>query len=131
LADKSRIDDWVGINSRKGALDENTIWAFDMFLLTPTTYFSYLTPFLDDETQAKIDFTKLKVVTITSNLKNDFGPAIANVCLAQDGTGMSQSGLLMTYWKVPEVALDPSGAFVRPPSSLDFREIQPGTCALK
>ena len=72
LADKSRIDDWVGINSRKGALDQSTIWAFDMFLLTPTTYFSYLAPFLDDETQAKIDFTKLKVVTITSNSKNDF-----------------------------------------------------------
>lgn len=131
LADKSRIDDWVGINSRKGALDESTIWAFDMFLLTPTTYFSYLAPFLDDETQAKIDFKKLRVVTITSNVKNDFGPAIANVCLAQDGAGMSQSGLLLTHWRVPEEALDPSGAFIRPPSSLDFREIQAGTCVLK
>jgi hypothetical protein len=131
LADKSRIDDWVGINSRKGALDQSTIWAFDMFLLTPTTYFSYLVPFLDDETQTKIDFTKLKVVTITSNSKNDFGPAIANVCLVQDGTGMSESGLLRTHWKVPELAVDPSGAFIRPPSSLDFREIQTGTCVLK
>jgi hypothetical protein len=131
LADKSRIDDWVGINSRKGALDQSTIWAFDMFLLTPTTYFSYLAPFLDDETQAKIDFTKLKVVTITSNSKNDFGPAIANVCLVQDGTGLSHSGLLMTHWKVPELALDPSGAFIRPLPNLDFREIQAGTCVLK
>lgn len=131
LADKSRIDDWVGINSRKGALDGSTIWAFDMFLLTPTTYFSYLAPFLDDETQAKIDFRKLRVVTVTSNVKNDFGPAIANVCLAQDGARMGQSGLLMTHWKVPEEALDPSGAFIRLPSSLDFREIQAGICVLK
>lgn len=131
LADKSRIDDWVGINSRQGALDQSTIWAFDMFLLTPTTYFSYLVPFLNDEAQAKIDFTKLKVATITSNPKNDFGPAIANVCLVQDGTRLSQSGLLMTQWKVPDLALDPSGAFTRPPSNLDFREIQAGTCVLK
>ena len=131
LADKSRIDDWVGINSKEGALDQSTIWAFDMFLLTPTTYFSYLAPFLNDETQAKIDFTKLKVVTITSNPKNDFGPAIANVCLVQDGTKLSKKGLLMTHWKVPEAAIDPSGAFIRPPSSLDIREIQAGTCVLK
>lgn len=131
LADKSRIDDWVGINSREGALSQSTIWAFDMFLLTPTTYFSYLAPFLNDETQARVDFAKLKVVTITSNSTNDFGPAIANVCLVQDGTRLSKSGLLMTHWKVPEAALDPSGDFIRPPSSLDFREIQAGTCALK
>ena len=131
MADKSRIDDWVGINSREGALERSTIWAFDMFLLTPTTYFSYLAPFLDDETQAKIDFTKLKVVTITSNPKNDFGPAIANVCLVQEGKEISQSGWLMTHWKVPNLALNPSGALVRPTLGLDFREIQAGTCAIK
>lgn len=131
FADKSRIDDWVGINSRKGALDESTIWAFDMFLMTPTTYFSYLAPFLDDETQAKIDFTKLKAVTITSNLDNEFAPAIANICLVPEGNGIGQSGALMTHWKVPEMALDPGGALVSPPSSLDFREIKAGTCALK
>ena len=126
-----RIDDWVGKNSKPGALANSTIWAFDMFLLTPTTYFSYLAPFLDDETQAKIDFTKLKVVTITSNPKNDFGPAIANVCLVQEGKEISQSGWLMTHWKVPNLALNPSGALVRPTLGLDFREIQAGTCVIK
>jgi hypothetical protein len=131
LADKSRIDDWVGINSRKGALDGSTIWAFDTFLLTSTTYFSFLAPFLDDEKEARIDFTKLKVVTITSNPKNDFGPAIANVCLVQDGNEISRAGFLMTQWKVPVMALDPSGALVKPTKSLDFREIEAGTCVLR
>ena len=131
LADKSRIDDWVGVNSKKGAMDESTIWAFDMFLLTTDTYFSYLAPFLDDESQAKIDFTKFKAVTITSNLENEFGPAIANICLVQEGKEIDQSGSLMTHWKVPEIALDPSGAFVNPPSSLDFREIKAGACSLE
>jgi hypothetical protein len=131
LADKSRIDDWVGINSREGALEGSVIWAFDAFLLTPTTYFSYLVPFLDDEKQARIDFTNLKVVTVTSNPVNDFGPAIANVCLVQDGNKISRAGLLMTQWSVPETGLDPSGALVKPSKSLDFREVQAGTCALK
>jgi hypothetical protein len=131
MADKSRIDDWVGINSREGALERSTIWAFDMFLLTPTTYFSYLAPFLDDEKQARIDFTNLKVVTVTSNPKNDFGPAIANVCLVQAGNQVSRAGLLMTQWRVPEMGLDPSGALVKPSKSLDFREVQAGTCVLK
>ena len=131
LADKSRIDDWVGINLRNGALDGSTIWAFDMFLLTPTTYFAYLAPFIDDEKQARIDFTKLKSVTITSNLKNDFRPAIANVCLVQDGNEISRAGSLLTHWKVPEMALDPSGALVKPSKTLDFREVQAGTCALE
>jgi hypothetical protein len=121
----------VGINSREGALEGSIIWAFDAFLLTPTTYFSYLAPFLDDEKQARIDFTNLKVVTVTSNSENDFGPAIANVCLVQDGNEISRAGLLMTQWKVPEMGLDPSGALVKPSKSLDFREVQAGTCALR
>jgi hypothetical protein len=129
--DSKRIDDWVGKNSKPGALASSTIWAFDMFLFTPTNYFSYLVPFLEDETQAIIDFTKFKAVTITSNSKKDFGPAIANVCLVQEGEDISQSGFLVTRWKVPDQYINPSGELVRPASVLDFREIQPGTCALK
>jgi len=131
LADSTRIDDWVGINSKKGALDNSTIWAFDMYLLTPTTYFSYLAPFLEDESQAQINFSKLKVIMITSNPKNDFGPAIANICLAQEGKVRSRSGMLMTQWKVPLSAVDPSGAPVTPATYLDFRQIQAGTCVIK
>jgi hypothetical protein len=131
LADKTRIDDWVGINSKKGALDKSTIWAFDMYLLTPTTYFSYLAPFLEDEVQAQINFSKLKVIMITSNPKNDFGPAIANICLVQESEGRSKSGMLITQWEVPISAVDPSGAPVTPPTNLDFRQIQAGTCAIK
>jgi len=131
LADKTRIDDWVGINSKEGALDKSTIWAFDMYLLTPTTYFSYLAPFLEDEVQAQINFSELKVIMITSNPKNDFGPAIANICLVQEGEGRSKSGMLITQWKVPLSAVDPSGAHVTPATNLDFRQIQAGTCAVK
>lgn len=131
LADKTRIDDWVGINSKKGALDKSTIWAFDMFLLTPTTYFSYLVPFLEDEVEARINFSRLKVIMITSNPKIDFRPAIANICLVQEGKSRSKSGMLMTQWKVPLEATDPSDVKVTPPLELDFREIQAGTCAVK
>ena len=131
LADKKRIDDWVGINSKQGALRDSTIWAFDVFLLTPTTYFSYLAPFLDNEVKASVNFYELRVVTVTSKNKNEFGPAIANVCLVQDGEILYQSGLMLTQWKVPMNGVDPSGAPIIPSNSLDFREVQAGTCALK
>ena len=64
LLASNRIDDWVGINSKENALSKSTIWAFDMFLITPTTYFSYLVPFLSNEKQAQIDFLNLKVATV-------------------------------------------------------------------
>jgi len=78
--------------------------------------------------QAMIDFTKLNAVTITSDSKNDFGPAIANICLVQDGKKIAQNGSLMTYWKVPEEAINPSGELTKNRTSLDFREIEVGTC---
>jgi hypothetical protein len=130
-ADKSRKDDWVGINSKPGALDSNNIWSFDIFLLTPTTYFSYLAPFVDDEVNAKIDFLKLRVVTITSKSSNEFGPSIAKVCLEQIAEPKIESGMLMTEWKVPLNPVDPSGNSILPRDSIDLREIQVGTCAIK
>lgn len=130
-ADKNRVDDWVGINSKPGALSKSTIWAFDMFLLTPTTYFTYLAPFLDDERSARIDFTELRAITATSNARNEFAPAIASVCLVQAGRLESRRGIFMTEWKVPRLAYDPNGIQVVPKRSLDFREIQVGTCAVK
>jgi cellulose synthase/poly-beta-1,6-N-acetylglucosamine synthase-like glycosyltransferase len=130
-ADITRIDDWVGINIREDALKNSTIWAFDMFLLTPTTYFSYLAPFLENEEQATINFSSLRVVTVTSNAKNEFVPAIAGICLVQAGNSENQGGLLMTEWKVPSSAYDPSGTSVIPREILDYREIQVGACAVK
>ena len=129
--DSQRIDDWVGINSRPGALDDSTIWAFDMFLLTPSTYFSYLTPFLDNEAESRIDFTDLRAATVTNSQSNEFIPAIANVCLIPDGETKTVSNFLLTYWKVPVDPKSPSGTSVMERESLDFREIQAGSCALK
>ena len=74
---------------------------------------------------------RLRVVTVTSQKENEFAPAIANVCLVRDGNSLYQSGLKITYWKVPIIGVDPSGSSIRPRSSLDFREIQAGTCVLK
>ena len=129
--DSKRIDDWVGVNSRPGALDNSAIWAFDMFLLTPSTYFSYLAPFLDNDTESRIDFAALRTATITNNQANEFTPAIANVCLIQDGETKTISNFLLTYWKVPVAPKSPSGTSVAQRDSLDFREIEVGSCALK
>jgi hypothetical protein len=127
----NRIDDWVGINSKENALSKSTIWAFDMFLITSTTYFSYLVPFLNNENQAQVDFLNLQVATVTKLLENEFRPAIANVCLEQVGNGQRQSGQLMTVWRVPKLSSDPSGAPIKSPEKLDFKQIQAGTCVIK
>ena len=128
--DSKQIDDWVGINSKPGALDNSAIWAFDMFLVTQSTYFSYLAPFLDNETESRIDFISLRAVTITNNQGNELIPAISNVCLVQDGEAEKLSNFLLTYWKVPVDPKSPSGTPVTERESLDFREIEFGSCAL-
>ena len=129
--DPRRIDDWVGINSKSGALVNKTIWAFDVFLLTPTTYFSYLVPFSGDEKITKVNLMKLRAVTITSNQKNEFIPAIANICLEQSSQITSKSGTLLTEWRIPKFPIDPAGTQVTVPDTLDFRLITAGTCAPK
>ena len=130
-ADKTRIDDWVGINLREGALNSSTIWAFDMFLLTPTTYFSYLSRFLENEEQAKVNLRSLRAVTVTSNKENEFVPSIAGICLEQVENSEDRSGLLITEWRVPTVAYGPSGEPVTVRENLDYREIQVGTCGVE
>ena len=127
----NRIDDWVGINSKENALSKSTIWAFDMFLMTPTTYFSYLVPFLSNETQAQIDFLNLKVGTVTNQSENEFRPAIANVCLDQVGEVQKRSSQFLTIWRVPKSGLDPSGSPIKSPEKLDFKQLEAGTCAIK
>jgi hypothetical protein len=131
LLASNRIDDWVGINSKENALSKSTIWAFDMFLMSPTTYFSYLVPFLSNEKQAQIDFLNLKVATVTNLFENEFRPAMANVCLEQVGAVQKRSGQLMTFWRVPKLGLDPSGAPIMSPEKLDFKQIEAGACAIK
>ena len=130
LASK-RIDDWVGINSKKNALSKSTIWAFDMFLMTSKTYFSYLVPFISNEDQAQVDFKDLRVATITNQRKIEFRPAIANVCLVKMGKIQKHSGQFLTIWKVPKLGIDPSGVPIKPPEKLDFKLMQAGACALK
>lgn len=130
LASK-RIDDWVGINSKENALSKSTIWAFDMFLMTPTTYFSYLVPFISNEKQAQVDFLNLRVATVTNQIKNEFRPAIANVCLDKIGKIQENSGQFLTIWRVPTLGIDPSGSPIMPPDKLDFKRVQAGVCVLK
>lgn len=126
-----KIDDWVGINSRPGALSNNTIWAFDMFLLTESTYVSYLAPFVNDETRAMVDSRKLQVVTITNKKNNELRPAIANFCLVEAGKKLIRSGEILTRWKIPSSPRNPSGLLIPNRSEIDLRELQIGTCQLE
>jgi hypothetical protein len=130
LLASNRIDDWVGINSKENALSKSTIWAFDMFLMTPTTYFSYLVPFLSNEKQAQVDFLSLKVATVTNQFVNEFRPAIAGICLVQVGEIRKQFDQFITIWRVPEMGFDPSRTPIKSPEKLDFKQIQAGTCAI-
>lgn len=123
-------DDWVTINSLPGALDNNLIWAFDMFLLTTTTYLVYLVPFLENEEVSQVDFSKLMVISITNEPKVEFRPAIANVCLTPLKQVRDLSGLLMTEWELPSNAVDPSGAKIEVSRALDYSKIEAGVCAL-
>ena len=130
LASK-QIDDWVGINSKENALSKSTIWAFDMFLMTRTTYLSYLVPFVSNEKQAQVDFLNLKVAMVTNQIMNEFRPAISNVCLDKVGEIQKRSNQVLTIWGVPKLGIDPSGAPIKSPEKLDFKQLQAGTCAIE
>jgi hypothetical protein len=128
--DSSRVDDWVGTNLKPGALDSNTIWAFDSFLLSTNTYFVYLVPFIEGTEGANVDFKKIRVMTITNGNVEEFGPSVGNICLLKESSSYGTNGNLMTYWKLSEDAVDPSGTPIKSPNSLDLRELQAGTCRI-
>jgi hypothetical protein len=128
--DSSRMDDWVGTNLKPGALDNNTIWAFESFLLSTNTYLVYLVPFIQGTEGAEVDFKKIKVMTITNGDFEEFGPSVANICVNKKSSSLGSNGNLITYWELSENSVDAYGKPILSPNSLDLRQLITGICPI-
>ena len=66
-----------------------------------------------------------------NQIMNEFRPAISNVCLDKVGEIQKRSNQVLTIWGVPKLGIDPSGAPIKSPEKLDFKQLQAGTCAIE
>lgn len=127
-----QADDWVNVNSKPGALDKSRIWWFDIYLMTPKTMIVILAPFDESAKTASINFSDFKLVTISKADKQEFTPAMSNVCLVRDtqtsSTSVKSNGLTMTYWKVPSTGHSPGGKPIVVPTTMDIRGLAAGAC---
>jgi hypothetical protein len=127
--DEEVDSDWVNYNISSGADNIRTIWAFDVFLLTPGTYVSYLAPFIENEFNAEVKFNELRVTTVTNFSTNEYSPAIAGICLVQNREPESHSNLLMTEWRLPKLNSAQSDSKLQFDSVIDYRKLQFGMCS--
>lgn len=127
-----QMDDWVNVNTRPGALDKSRLWWFDIYLMTPKTMIAFLAPFDEAAPTASVKFSDFKLVTISKADKQEFTPAMSNICLVRDlqtsSSNVKSNGLTMTYWKVPAAGKSPDGKPISVPESMDIRGLAAGAC---
>ena len=125
---EQQTSDWVGINSKPGALRASKIWDFDEYPITGSTMIAYLA--LYDETQktAAVQLHTLRFVTISKFSAPVLNPVLNGYCLVRQpkaAVKINMSGSLrVTYWNLPK--LDQKGNPL--PKSLDIRSFAVGTC---
>lgn len=129
--DKERLDDWINLKSLPGALDKSTIWFFDPFLMTPSTFVAYLAPFDESAQSASIKFKNLRFISISKDPVPEFAPSIANFCLKVDHKDFDRgNGLYRVYWSLPKMIIGGGAELASAPDSLDIRSVKAGTCAI-
>ena len=120
--------DWVGINTKPGALDKSRIYDFDLYQITESTLIAYLAPYDENQTTASILLHQLKFVTISKPNVPVLHPVINGYCLValdgKFGSLTSRNGLRINYWGLP--TSDHHGNPL--PTSLDIRFMAVGTC---
>lgn len=128
--DKQRLDDWVNLKSLPGALDKSTIWFFDPFLMTGSTFVAYLAPFDESAQSASIKLNLLRFISISKDPVPEFSPSIAGFCLKVDYKDFDRNtGLFRMYWSVPDMIKGEDAQQTPVPKSLDIRGVKAGTCA--
>ena len=125
---KQQVFDWVGINTKPGALTFSKIWDFDEYPITDSTMIAYLAPYDEKQPTASIQLKKLKFVTISKYNAPILHPVLNGYCLVHltndVGAITSGHGLRINYWGPPP--LDQQGKPL--PDFLDIRSMGVGTC---
>ena len=117
--------DWIESNRMPGVLNNSKVWAFDMFLISQSTYISYLVPFIEDRKMPTLDFTKIKFFTVEKSKKPLLSPSMNGFCLNLQTQYLSENGLVVKVWGLPESAK--SNSDFR--KEIPFNSLEVGLCA--
>ena len=125
---KQQTYDWVGINSKPGAVSSSKIWDFDEYPITDSTMIAYLAPYDESKPTASIQLKNLEFVTISKSDVPILHPVLNGYCLVHltndVGAKNITNGLRINYWGLPP--LDQQGKPL--PDFLDIRSMAVGTC---
>ena len=118
--------DWIESNRAPGVLNNSKVWAFDMFLMSPSTYISYLAPFIENRKIPTLDFSKIRFFTVENSNKPLLSPAVNGFCFNLKTQYLSNNGLVVKAWELSELDLNSNTKFRK---ELPFSGIEVGLCA--
>ena len=122
----SKSMDWVESNRISGALQNSKVWAFDMFLISQSTYISYLAPFIENRKNPTVDFNKMKIFTVEKSIKPLLTPAVNNICFNFNTQYVANNGLVVKVWELPTSIISENATSNK---ELPFNQIGVGFCA--
>ena len=122
-------EDWINFAIENNYPQVKGLWVFDMFLMTPRTYFMYLVPIMNTSAGVFVDFRKLRATTLTSASVEEFRPSMSGVCLNRSMPSRNVDGHILSNWKVNEPYLNPAGEIIEPVFTLDMRKLEAGSCS--
>lgn len=117
--------DWVESNRVPGVLQNSKVWAFDMFLISQSTYISYLAPFIENRKIPTVNSGSLKIFTVENSDKPLLSPAVNNICYSLKEQFRADNGLIVKVWEVPQSTINSTDKFSK---EIEFNNIGVGFC---
>lgn len=118
--------DWVESNRVPGVLNNSKVWAFDMFLISQSTYISYLAPFVENRKIPTLDFSKIRFFTVENSIKPLLSPSVNGFCFNLKTQYLSNNGLVVKVWELPKLDINSNTELSK---ELPFSTIEVGLCA--
>jgi len=123
---ENKTIDWVESNRAPGVLQNSKVWAFDMFLISQSTYISYLVPFIGDRKIPTVDSNYFKIFTVENSEKPLLSPAVNNICFSLKEQFLANNGLVVKVWEVPRSTINNG---IELSKEIEFSKIGVGLCA--
>lgn len=117
--------DWVESNRLPGILQNSKVWAFDMYLISQSTYISYLVPFIENRKIPTVNSNYFQIYTVENSDKPLFSPAVNNICLNLKEQFLSGNGLVVKVWQLPPLKEDYGDEIS---NEIEFSKIGVGFC---
>jgi hypothetical protein len=97
-----------------------------MFLISQSTYISYLAPFINNRKIPTVDSSDFKIFTVENSDKPLLSPALNNICFSLKEQFLADNGLVVKVWELPHSKLNNGN---EPSKEIEFSKIGLGFCA--